>query len=67
MGKENDVLLITAKKREYVQETHYPKISIDKNTYLKLQTAAWKANRPLSQIAKMFIDFAYERTEYVEE
>lgn len=60
-------LFITKRKKEYTQTQAYPKISVDMETYKKLQKCAWKANRSVSQVTKLMIDFAYDRTEFVEE
>lgn len=67
MTKQKEQLFITKRKKEYTQTQAYPKISVDMETYKKLQECAWRANRSVSQVTKLMIDFAYDRTKFVEE
>lgn len=62
-----DKFLLTRKRREYVQSGPTPKVSVDRETYIRLQEMAAETRLTISAVAKKAIEFAAERLEYVEE
>lgn len=67
MVETKDKFILTRKRRSYKQNVDHPKISIDRQTYIKLQEASAETGRSISAIAKQAVDFAFERLKYVEE
>lgn len=67
MAETKDKFILTRKRRSYKQIGENPKISIDRQTYIKLQEAAAETGLSISAIAKQAVDFAFARLKYVEE
>ena len=62
-----DYLILTRKRRIYTQEGSNPKISVDKETYRKLQEIAVETDLSISSVARQLIAFAADRVKYADE